>query len=93
MAAICGHQVYGVCLRQEAQGRRSVWTDTGDRPQNVTQMLGHVREAIGASKSNSTGKRGFEVIEHGENASKSNSTGEETSKSNSTHGLTTSDGP
>ncbi len=39
---------------------------------HVTQILGHVREAIGASKSNSTGK----------NASKSNSTGKSASKSN-----------
>ena len=59
----------------------------------MTQIVGHVREAMGASKSNSTGKNASKSNGTGEKASKSNGVGEDVSMSNSTHGLTTSEGP
>ena len=60
---------------------------------NVIQIVGHVRESMGASKSNSTGKNASKSNGTGEKASKSNGVGEDVSMSNSTHGLTTSWGP
>ena len=59
----------------------------------MTQIVGHVRAATGASKSNGTGKNASKSNGTGEKASKSNGVGEDVSMSNGTHGLTTSEGP
>ena len=60
---------------------------------NVTQIVGHVREAMGASKSKSTRKNASKSNGTGGKASTSNGMEEDVSMSNGTHGLTTSEGP